>query len=33
MPVTDPANWYGIDFEARQLGWFGPEDNSLFDLQ
>jgi prepilin-type N-terminal cleavage/methylation domain-containing protein/prepilin-type processing-associated H-X9-DG protein len=33
MAKDDPSNWYGIDFEARNLGWFGPQDNTLFDLE
>ncbi len=31
MPVNDPNNWNGIDFEAMNLGWFGERDNRLFD--
>ena len=28
---TKPRNVYGGDNEAFEVGWFGPEDNSLFD--
>ena len=27
-----PANCYGADPEEMMVGWFGPDDNSLFDL-
>lgn len=31
MSFTVPQNIYGADNEANRLGWFGPDDNSLFD--
>jgi prepilin-type processing-associated H-X9-DG protein/prepilin-type N-terminal cleavage/methylation domain-containing protein len=30
LAVNDPSNWFGIDFKARHLGWFGPHDDTLF---
>lgn len=31
MSFTIPQNIYGADNNANRLGWFGPDDNSLFD--
>jgi prepilin-type N-terminal cleavage/methylation domain-containing protein/prepilin-type processing-associated H-X9-DG protein len=30
LAVNDPNNFYGIDFSSKNLGWFGPHDNTLF---
>ena len=30
IPIGDPANYLGADFNAMKIGWFGPHDNSLF---
>jgi len=31
MSFTTAVNFYGADNRASRLGWFGPDDNSLFD--
>ena len=40
MPLSDPANYPGIDFQLQDLGWFGPtwdvpgvDPNRLFEKQ
>jgi prepilin-type N-terminal cleavage/methylation domain-containing protein/prepilin-type processing-associated H-X9-DG protein len=30
LPMSSPFNGF-VDFEAKNIGWFGPQDNSLFD--
>ncbi len=33
MSFTTPINDYQADNRASSIGWFGPDDNSLFDLE
>jgi prepilin-type N-terminal cleavage/methylation domain-containing protein/prepilin-type processing-associated H-X9-DG protein len=33
MSFTTKTNIYGADNQAYDVGWFGPDDNSLFDLE
>lgn len=33
MSFTDDNNPYGASNESAHIGWFGPKDNSLFDLE
>jgi len=30
LEVGDPRNWSGIDYAGFKIGWFGPQDESLF---